>query len=137
MRIAAFALLALEIAAAARLNAQTPGPTASALRPVAHVVSRSDVSGIPGKEGVMIMLDWAPGATTGRHFHHGDEYAYVIDGSLELRTDGAATRNIHSGESYHNAEGVVHETVNSGLTPARSFTFFVVDKGKPLSEPVP
>ena len=84
----------------------------------------------------MLAVEWAPGATTGRHVHHGDEYAYVTDGSLELRVDGAPSRIIRAGESYHNVEGVAHETVNTGPTLARSITFFVVDKGKPIVEPV-
>lgn len=119
------------------IEAQSPAAAVSPLRPTVHIVGRADLSGTPSKEGVTLTVDWPAESTTGRHFHHGDEYGYVVDGSLEVRTDGAPPRIIHSGESYHNSADVVHETRNPGPTVAHSFTVFIVDKGKPLSEPVP
>jgi quercetin dioxygenase-like cupin family protein len=100
-------------------------------------VSRADVSGVPGKEGVVLSVTWPVGARNGRHSHHGDEYAYVVDGTLELDVDGAPPLTVNAGESYHNAEGVIHETRNVGSGIAHSVTVYVVDKGKPLFEPAP
>ncbi len=36
---------------------------------------RTDLSGDPGREVVIVRGEFAPGASTGRHTHPGDEYA--------------------------------------------------------------
>jgi len=40
----------------------------------------------------MLSAEIAPGGTTGRHTHPGDEYTYVLQGTLELRAEGRETR---------------------------------------------
>jgi quercetin dioxygenase-like cupin family protein len=110
-------------------HAQAPGITA---KPLLH----TSVSGEDAKEAVILSIEFAPGSTTGRHTHPGDEYATVLAGSLELRIDGQEPRRVKAGEAYHNARGIVHETRNVGNLPARTIATFIVDKGKPITEPV-
>lgn len=96
---------------------------------------KSSVSGDPNKEAVMISVEWPPNATTGRHTHPGDEYATVLEGELLTRADGGEWRTIGAGQSYHQVAGVVHET-KAGEKPAKSIGVLVVEKGKPLVQPV-
>jgi quercetin dioxygenase-like cupin family protein len=110
-------------------HAQAPGITA---KPLLH----TNVSGDGTKEAVILSIEFAPGSTTGRHTHPGDEYATVLEGSLELRIEGQEPRRVQAGEAYHNARGIVHETRNAGTVPARTIATFIVDKGKPITEPV-
>lgn len=97
---------------------------------------RTTVSGDDTKETVIATAEFAPGATTGRHTHPGDEYAVVLEGTLELRIEGQEPRRVSAGEAYHNAKGVIHETRNPGDKPARVASTFVIEKGKPVSQPV-
>jgi quercetin dioxygenase-like cupin family protein len=97
---------------------------------------RTTVSGDATKEAVVATAEFAPGGTTGRHFHPGDEYATVLEGALELRVDGRAPRRVRAGEAYHNPRGVIHETRNVGNGRARVASTFIIEKGKPLLEPV-
>ena len=131
---AIIASLGILAASAGPLAAQTPAP-GGPIRNTTTIIQRADVAGVPGKEGVMLKADWPAGATTGRHTHHGDEYAYVVDGTLEVHVDGMPARTMHAGDSWHMPEGTVHETINPGPGMAHSYSFFVIDKGKPLSEP--
>jgi quercetin dioxygenase-like cupin family protein len=110
--------------------AQAPGITAKPLL-------RTSLSGDEAKETVVLMVEVAPGATTGRHKHPGDEYATVLDGTLELRVEGRDSRRVTAGDAYHNARDVIHETRNVGDTPARLAIVFVVEKGRPITQPVP
>ena len=96
---------------------------------------RSTVSGDDTKETIVALGELAPGGTTGRHTHPGDEYATVLEGAVELRMEGQPPRRVGAGEAYHNARGIVHETVNVGATPVRLLSTFVVEKGKPFLEP--
>ena len=99
---------------------------------------RSALTGDDQKESVVASAEFAPGGTTGRHSHPwADEYALVLEGTLELIVEGREPRRISAGEAYHTTRGVIHETRNVGGGVARAATTFVVDKGKPLTQPAP
>lgn len=95
------------------------------------------VSDVAGKQTTIGLATFAPGASTGRHYHDGDEYATVLEGELELHVEGQAPRRLVAGMAYHNAKGVVHETRNAGSVPARISTVLVIDQGRPLTTPAP
>jgi quercetin dioxygenase-like cupin family protein len=95
---------------------------------------QSSVSGDDTKETVIVMAEFAKGGTTGRHTHPGDEYSVVLEGTLELLTDGSAPKRVSAGEAYHNPRGVIHEARNVGEGPARVEVTFVVDKGKSVTQ---
>ena len=97
---------------------------------------KTSLSGDDTKETFIATAEFAPGGTTGRHTHPGDEYATVIEGTLELHVHGRAPRRVSAGEAYHNARGVIHETRNTGPGVARVVSTFVIEKGRPLLEPV-
>jgi quercetin dioxygenase-like cupin family protein len=89
------------------------------------------VSGDSVTESIILSIEFAPGATTGRHSHPGDEYGTVLQGILELRIEGQEPRRVTAGEAYHNPQGVIHETRNVGDSVAKTVTTFIVEKGKP------
>lgn len=95
---------------------------------------RAAVSGDDSKEAVLALAEFAPGGTTGRHTHPGDEYGTVLEGTLELLIDGRDPRRVSAGEAYYTPKGVVHETRNVGAGAAKTSNMFVIDKGKSLTE---
>ena len=111
--------------------AQPPKPI------TAHMfLNHVPVSGVPGKTTTMVSVEWPPNASSGRHYHDGDEYGLVTEGALRITYfDGKPPLTVKEGEAYYNPAGVVHETRNiaSGLT--YSISVLVLDRGKPLSEP--
>lgn len=121
-------VLVLPLFASVFASAQTPGISSKPLL-------RSSVSGDEGKESIILAIEIAPGASTGRHTHPGDEYATVLEGTLELRLEGQEPRRVTTGQSYHNPRGVIHETRNVGDGTARTVATFIVDKGKPRTVP--
>jgi len=56
------------------VQAQAPPPKVTRLL-------QADLTGVPGKEVFMTVLDVQPGAGFDAHFHHGDEFVFVIEGS--------------------------------------------------------
>ena len=96
---------------------------------------RTTLSGDDAKEVVIGTAEYAPRATTGRHTHPGDEYGVVLQGTLEIRADGQSPVRVNTGEAFHNVKGIIHETRNVGEDTARVAVTFVLDKGKPLSQP--
>ena len=96
---------------------------------------RTPLSADKSQEVLIATGQFEPAGTTGRHSHHGDEYATVIEGTVEVVTDGQPPRRYTAGEAYHNARGVVHETRNVGKARARVVSTLIVDSGRPIIEP--
>jgi quercetin dioxygenase-like cupin family protein len=122
--------LATLVAAPASLHAFAE-PTGMVSTPLL----RTTVSGDDRREALIGIAELAPGGSTGRHSHPGDEYATVLQGTLELRVDGREARRLGAGEAYHNPRGVIHETRNVGDDTARVLSTFILDKGQPLMQP--
>lgn len=100
-----------------------------------EILQRTTVSDQPDKEAITIRATFEPGGTTGWHTHPGDEYAVVLDGTLDLRSLNTEERTVRADSAYHNARGHVHETVNTSDRPATITATFVIDKGQPISLP--
>jgi quercetin dioxygenase-like cupin family protein len=120
--------LALAALAAAAL-AQAPGVKRSLLQ-------RADVTGAEEKECVVGTAEIGPGGSTGRHIHHGFELGYVAEGEGEFLVDGEAPRKIKAGDSYRVEARRPHEARNVGTGAFKVVATWVVEKGKPLAEPV-
>lgn len=122
----------------AALLAPASGQAAEPPRPfVPTLLQRVPLSGHETLEGASLTAVLAPQASTGWHLHPGDEYAILLEGQLEIRYRDREARVVRAGEAYHNARGVVHETVNTGSVPARIASTFVVDRGAPIVQPAP
>jgi quercetin dioxygenase-like cupin family protein len=107
-------------------------------------VKRTELMRVPletgeGKEGVVFMAEFAPGAVAPRHSHPGQEFIYVLEGSIELTPDDASkgpSGVLNQGEVAMNPANAVHTGKNvsdSGVT--RVLVFMIADEGKPLAEP--
>jgi quercetin dioxygenase-like cupin family protein len=49
-------------------------------------VSSKDLQEIPGKEVVMIAVEYAPGGSALFHRHHAHGFIYVLEGSMSCRS---------------------------------------------------
>jgi quercetin dioxygenase-like cupin family protein len=102
------------------------------------VLLRTDVAGVEGKEAVVILAEIAPGATTGKHLHAGQEIAYVLEGSLSLTVAGQPAVTFKPGEAFQQPPQQVHEGQNASATaPVKVLAFYLAEKGQPLTIAVP
>ena len=81
------------------------------------------------------VIEAQPGAEFPPHIHYGDEVAYLIEGSLEGFIE-QSQRPLKGGEVLHVPREKVHGGKVTGTTPAKLLAIHIVDKGKPLTEPV-
>ena len=100
------------------------------------ILQRGDLSA-PGREGVMAMGDFLPTGATGRHTHPGEEITYVLAGPLVLEVDGKPARTLQTGDVFMIPAGTVHNAKNLGTGVAKVVVTYVVEKGKPVTTPVP
>ncbi|MBI3263612.1 MAG: cupin domain-containing protein [Acidobacteria bacterium] len=99
------------------------------------ILTRADVPASATHEAVMGLAEIAPGASSGRHYHHGMEIGYVLEGSVVIEHQGKPIATVKAGEAFKNEVTAVHDAKNPGTTPARILAVYVVEKGKPLAEP--
>jgi quercetin dioxygenase-like cupin family protein len=99
------------------------------------ILLRTDEPGSTTHEAVMGIAEIAPGASAGRHRHPGIEIGYVLEGSLLLMHEGHANLPLKAGDTFKN-DGV-HDAKNTGDKPVKILAVYLVEKGKPLAEPVP
>ena len=98
---------------------------------------RTDLKGLEGKEGVVLLVELAPGMAAGKHYHPGNEVNYVLDGSGILEIEGQAPIMLQAGTTSHIPAGEVHNPRNTSATgPLKLLVFWVAEKGQPLTVPV-
>ena len=100
------------------------------------VLQRTDVPNTI-YECVFGLAELAPGTSIGRHTHNGVEVGYVAAGILELKVEGQETYILRAGDSYTIPAGTIHDAKNTGNSIAKAMATWVVEKGKPLSQPAP
>jgi quercetin dioxygenase-like cupin family protein len=93
----------------------------------------TDLTGIPGKEGLMITVDYAPGATDSIHRHNAHAFVYVLEGSIVMQVRGGKEVTLVPGQTFYESPQEVHVVGRnaSKTKPAKFLVFFVKDKGAP------
>ncbi len=93
---------------------------------------RTDVhpSTVP-QEMMLVEHDFQPGDSSGWHIHHGDELAYVLAGTFELRIAGAQTRLVSAGDSFRILRDTPHEVRNVGKETGKLIISYLMDKSVP------
>ena len=77
--------------------------------------------------------EFDPGAAIGKHTHPGEEFGYLLEGTLELQVEGAPTRTLKAGDTFFVPAGTVHAARDTGAKGAKVLATYVVEKGKPLA----
>ena len=110
-------------------------PTAKAQQ--RSVLSKTDISDTPGKEGVVLSVVIPAGLAGGKHYHPGDEFLYLVEGALTIEIDGKAPVTLKPGETLHIPSKAIHRALNPNANAAaRVLTFGVFQKGEPDTTPV-
>ena len=96
------------------------------------------LTGIDGKEGTMLTVEYAPGASTATHRHHAHTFVYVLQGSIVMQVAGGQAVTLKPGQSFYEAPSDIHTVSKnaSDTKPAKFVVFFVKDKGAPPVVPV-
>ncbi|MCJ2052861.1 cupin domain-containing protein [Methylobacterium sp. J-070] len=97
-------------------------------------LSRSPVTASDHLEIITQLVEFRPGATSPRHFHHGEETFFVLEGGT-VQEPGRPPRERVPGENGIIPRGAHHSgyTVIGDRT-ITVFSVYVVEKGKPLQE---
>jgi quercetin dioxygenase-like cupin family protein len=97
-----------------------------------------DLTGIAGKEGVMLTVEYAPGASNNIHRHNAHTFVYVLEGSVVMQVKGGKQVTLGPGQTFYESPEDIHTVGRnaSNTKPAKFLVFFVKDKGAPALIPV-
>jgi quercetin dioxygenase-like cupin family protein len=103
---------------------------------VTQLVSR-DLSNLPGKEGLMITVEYAPGSSDPIHRHNAHAFVYVLEGSIVMQVRGGKEVTLKPGQTFYEGPNDVHIIGRnaSQTKPAKFVVFLVKDKGAPVLVP--
>ena len=98
-----------------------------------------DLIGVPGKEGSMLTVEYAPGQASAPHRHNASTFVYVLEGSVVMQVKGGKPLTLGPGETFYESPEDIHVVSknSSDTKPAKILVFFVKDKGAPGSVPAP
>ena len=98
---------------------------------------KTDLVTADGQEGSIFMAELAPGANVGKHYHPGDAFAYILEGTMILEIEGKPSVTLKPGQSGSLPPRTVHDDRNGSTTqPLKFLVFHVAKKGAPLAVPV-
>jgi len=91
----------------------------------------------PGKEGVMITVEYPPGGSDPIHRHNADVFVYVLKGSVVMQLRGGEETTLTPGQAFYEGPDDVHVVSRnaSATEPAKFVVFFVKDIGAPVLLP--
>lgn len=92
-----------------------------------------DLPDFPGKEGMVEIVEFAPGEVSQPHRHSADLFVYVLEGSVVTQVKGDIARTVHAGGVFYESPTDIHSVSRnaSETQPAKLLVFYVKAKGAP------
>jgi quercetin dioxygenase-like cupin family protein len=103
---------------------------------VTQLISR-ELTNLPGKQGLMITVEYPPGSSDPIHRHNAHAFVYVLEGSIVMQVRGGKEMTLKPGQTFYEGPNDVHVIGRnaSQTKPAKFVVFLVKDKGAPVLVP--
>src|SRR5215831_13591985 len=100
-------------------------------------VLTKDLTNIPGKEGLMLTVEYPPGGSDPIHRHNAHAFVYVLEGSVVMQVRGGKETTLTAGQTFYEGPDDVHVVGRnaSQTKPAKFVVVLVKDKGAPAFVP--
>ena len=97
-----------------------------------------DLIEFPGKEGLMILVEYPPGSSDPIHRHNAHAFVYVVEGTIIMQLKGGKEVTLTPGQTFYEGPDDIHVVGrNASKTKSAKFVVFLVkDKGAPVVVPV-
>jgi quercetin dioxygenase-like cupin family protein len=120
------------------LLAQQPTGKPQAPQATFTELMSKDLTELPGKEVLMITVEYPPGSIDPIHRHNARAFVYVLEGSIVMQVKGGKEVTLTPGQTFYEGPDDVHIVGRnaSSSRPAKFVVFFIKDKGAPVLVPV-
>ena len=107
--------------------------------PIVTPVTTQALPDYPGKEVMVLTVEFPPGGADPIHRHDAHGFVYVLEGSIVMGVNGGNEVTLTPGQSFHEGPDDVHTVGRnaSDVKPAKFLVFLLKDAGKPAVIPVP
>ena len=115
------------------------GTSAFAQNKSGSLLLQKNFNDLPGREGVMLTVEYPPGASSPKHRHNAHTFVYVLEGTLIMQVEGGERMTLKPGDTFYETPEDIHTvSMNASKTePAKALVFFVKRQGEPMTVPVP
>lgn len=113
--------------------------TLMAQQPTVTPLISKDLTEIPGREVLMITVEYPPGGADPIHRHNAHAFVYVLEGSIVMQVKGGKEATLTPGQTFYEGPDDVHLVGRnaSSAKPAKFLVFLVKHKDAPVLVPVP
>jgi len=125
----AITYLLLPLAVASLFISSAPAAERKGIN-VTRLVTK-DVTGAPGRELSILVIELAPGGSSGLHTHPGDEYGTVTEGTVMVKIGDADFKPVTVGQTFSAPPNTPMEVMNTSTQPAKFHNVLILEKGKP------
>jgi quercetin dioxygenase-like cupin family protein len=96
-----------------------------------------ELTDIPGKEALMIMVEYPPGGSDPVHRHNAQAFLYVLEGSVVMQVRGGKEVTLTPGQTFYEGTDDVHIVGRnaSSTKPAKFLVLLAKKKGAPVLMP--
>jgi quercetin dioxygenase-like cupin family protein len=96
-----------------------------------------DLTSLPGKQGLMITVEYPPGGSDPIHRHNAYAFVYVLEGTIVMQVRGGKQTTLTPGQTFYEGPDDVHVVGRnaSKTKPAKFVVFLVKNKGAPVLVP--
>jgi len=114
------------------------GVAASAQEPKVTPLMMKSLTDIPGKQLVVLTVEYAPGGADAPHRHNADALVYVLEGSVIEQVKGGKPDTLKAGQAFYEGPADIHIVGRnaSQTEPAKLVAILVKKKGAPAVVPV-
>jgi quercetin dioxygenase-like cupin family protein len=97
-----------------------------------------ELADMPGKEALMITVEYPPGGSDPVHRHNAHAFIYVLEGSVVMQLKGRKQVTLTSGQTFYEGPDDIHVVGRSASStkPAKLLVLLVKNKGAPVLVPV-
>jgi len=129
MNISRAALVAVLLCAAGgRLSAQEAKVTP---------LMTKELADMPGKEALMITVEYPPGSKDAPHRHNAHAFVYVLEGTIVMQLKGKRPVTLTAGQTFYEGPEDVHVVGRnaSSTKPAKFVVLLLKKQGAPVLVP--
>ena len=121
------------------LMAQQPKVAEQAPEAKVTPLMSKDLTQVPGKEVLMIAVEYPPGSADPIHRHNAQAFVYVMEGSIVMQVKGQKEVTLTPGQTFYEGPDDIHLVGRnaSSTQPAKFLVLLIKDKGAPVLTPVP
>jgi quercetin dioxygenase-like cupin family protein len=96
-----------------------------------------ELADLPGKESLMITVQYGPGQSSTVHRHNAHTFVYVLEGSVVMQVKGGEQVTLSPGQPFYEGPDDIHTVSRNASTtrPAKFLVLFVKNKGAPVTVP--